>query len=224
MVRNERGDERELDDVAWEALGATLAEEPLARAGWEALTEQFAGLWPGPRWQTLRLPFEEDLEHLELWLLEAVEAHGADRDPLWFRLRWTQWYERLDGCDLELYAGPPSSEFAQRIEPAFAKPASGATAPSEVARAHRAAGSAVLAKLVATTNTWHELSVTERAFLALAAASLLVQSLIDRLDARVLLGEGGSRKVSVGFDGGPGVTLGERLHDAWNRTEFGRYG
>lgn len=188
----------------WSELAGILEAEPDAPDGVEALLHAADELAPDAGLGDLRLPVAEDLEHLELWLLGQLESAVPFVEALWFRVRLATRYGRVDGCDLELYAGPPSSEFARKLN-----------------EGHEgsAAGSAALERLVARTS--HLAATGERELveqlLPVGVATLLAQASIDRLDPRLVLAGCDLRGVTVGLDGGPGVDLGRRTERGWSR-------
>ena len=193
-------------DRAWKAVLSWLDEpEPSAR-GFRSLldaceVESSAAL--------SRLPLEEELGHLELWLLEQLQAEPEESKgrPLWFRLRPQMWQERPDGGELVLECASesrfaPATEFSEPIARA------GCTTPSAVLQ--------TLLHAAGRAREDHQRELLEGP-LAVGAIAWSAQRIVERVASPLLYGDFDRRLVLVGHDGGPALSLGHCAADAWYR-------
>lgn len=147
-----------------------------------------------------RLPIEEDLEQLALWLLGVFEREPPPEDiaELRFRVVTSAWRGRVDSADLEL-------EVTKEGVPARA-------------------GSAVLARLAQivpfdpprAARRQLEAEVALGEALALAFAAAAVRHLFERLDPALLLGGRAERAVSIA-GAGRLLMLGHFQGEHWDR-------
>lgn len=174
-----------------------------------------AELDPERPWADLAgLALDVECERTARWLLDSLEGRPPppEVEELWVRIHPRRWHGRPDGCELELWPGPPVEDSFPERDPDAWTPGAGALASPALAHlatlAHEESGRAArwLGELLPVT-----------------CAALVVRHAVERVDAAPLLGELDARGVSVGFAGGACVFLGWREERGWDESGFGRY-